>query len=88
MFEIFGVGGEIPPELNRNLLELNNTRNLIVHHRSKVDQKFLKNCPWLRDLKINQIFNVDDKKWNLYYSSVRKYIHNLMLRLEKHYGVN
>lgn len=42
MLEPFGLSGELPASLRREIYELSQVRNLIAHNASKVDRRFIK----------------------------------------------
>jgi hypothetical protein len=48
-----GLGGPIPEIVSRSLLELLETRHLLVHRRGVVDGKFVGRCPW-RGVEVDQ----------------------------------
>jgi len=42
-----GLGGEVDDHVRKNLFELSQVRNCVVHKGAKADRRFLEACPWL-----------------------------------------
>ncbi len=47
VLNVFGLVPTVDANKRRDLFELHNVRNLIVHRGSLVDEKFVKACPWV-----------------------------------------
>lgn len=42
-----GLAGAVPEAIRRELFELSQVRNVLVHRRGIADKKFVERCPWL-----------------------------------------
>lgn len=47
LLDLVGLGGAVPPEMSKNLLELQQLRHVIVHRGSIADRHLIDRCPWL-----------------------------------------
>lgn len=44
---ILGLGGSVPDDTKRNMLQFAETRNVLVHNAGKADRRFRELCPWV-----------------------------------------
>ena len=72
-----GLGFGISDELRRDLFEVSQARNLIVHRLSVVDVKFARECPWL-GLKVGDRLKITSEAYGRYHSAVTTYLTNLI----------
>ncbi len=82
-----GLDGSVPDELRRNLFELQQVRNVLVHRRGIADQRLCKSCPWMK-LKSGQPVSVGHKAYDNYVTSVLKYVMELIYRTGEHFGIS
>lgn len=47
LLEAVQLSGTVAPSVRKALLELKETRNLILHRQGKVDARFMRQCPWV-----------------------------------------
>ena len=87
MLEPFGLSGELPANLRREIYELSQVRNLIVHNISKVDRRFVAACPWIK-VKIGEEYRVSHHTFARYSRVLTTYVTLIICRLGEHYGVN
>ena len=73
LLKSFGLGGEVDNDIRRTIMELSNTRNVIVHKRGIVDKRMTDNCPWL-NLQTGERLVISSKKFGEFTSAVGDYI--------------
>lgn len=79
LLNLCGVGGPVDDDVRKDMLELSEIRNLIVHRGSLADRKLLQACPWL-PLKPKDKIVVDHAACNRYLKAVDSYMGNAMTR--------
>ena len=72
-------GGPVHEDIKRQLIELSETRHVIVHTNGQVDRKFAERCPWL-DLSVGDKVCVTEDKFYGYYYAAHWYVVELMRR--------
>ena len=77
VLKALGLGFGISDELRRDLFELSQVRNLIVHRLSVVDQKFARECPWL-GLKIGDRLKITSEMYLRYHKAIMTYLTELI----------
>ena len=87
MLEPFGLSGELPASLRREIYELSQVRNLIAHNASKVDRRFIDSCPWL-GVKIGDEFIVSRDMFERYNYVTTVYATLIICRVGEHFGVD
>lgn len=85
LLEPFGLSGEVPASLGREVYEFAQVRNLIVHSASKVDRRFNEACPWLK-VKTGENFHVSHRMFEKYHFVATSYITLLIYRTGTYYG--
>ena len=83
----FGLSGELPASLRREIYELGQVRNLIAHNASKVDRRFADACPWL-EVKTGDELYVSRDMVSKYCSVTGAYIALIICRVGEHFGVD
>lgn len=81
MMESFGLGGSVEETVRRDLFELNQVRNVLVHRGGIADRKFLSACPWL-DLKQGQEVLVSSVLYSKYWHAVGEYVVEIGVRFQ------
>jgi len=74
-----GLDGKVPSKRAKNLYELHNVRNVILHRAGIVDSRFRVNCPWRRE-KIGSRITVNAKDYKRYHDSAGAYLLELIQR--------
>lgn len=87
MLAPFGLDGELPDLLRREIYELGQVRNVIAHNATKIDRHLLKACPWLKG-KVGDYFQVSPEMFNRYSIAAMAYVNLIICRIGKHFGVN
>lgn len=80
LLEIFGLSGAINRKVKKDLFELSNIRNVIIHNGAIVDGRLLKACPWIK-LKVEDKLNLNYKDYKKYSNAVLKYVTCLLHRV-------
>ena len=87
MLEPFGLSGELPESIGRDMYEFGQVRNLIAHNASKVDRQFSDACPWLK-VKIGDELYVSRDMITRYYIVTGKYVTLIICRIGEYFGVD
>jgi hypothetical protein len=83
ILEAMGISGSIESELRRDLLELSQIRNVLVHRAGIVDKRFIEICPWLK-MCIGDHIKVTNEAYCRYSIAVPRYIGTVIKRLKKY----
>lgn len=86
-----GLKGKLNKDLRKDLLEWSKVRNLIIHRAGIVDQKFINDCPWLKNSKIGnykkamigRAIYISPSDYKRYKSAALKYANLIEKRCEK-----
>ena len=70
---VFGLSGAFDKDLKKDVFELHNVRNLLVHRRGIADLKFLEACPWLRT-EAGKKHRVSNDDFSRYVHAVTEYV--------------
>jgi uncharacterized protein (UPF0147 family) len=84
---VFDLSGPLPPSLSRDLFELSELRNLIVHRRGIADARILESCPWL-GLRLGEEVHVSSEQFTRLSTSASRYIVCLLVRVGERFGVD
>ena len=86
LLEPFGLSGPVPSDVSRDLFELSELRNVLVHRRGIADSRIVESCPWL-DLRIGDEVRVSHERFSKLCSSVSRYMICLLVRVGERFGV-
>jgi len=86
LFEAFGLGGTIDPELRACILELASVRNVLVHRGGLADERLVVNCPWLNAIRQKPIL-VSGSMMHMYASAASLYATEVDRRALRHFGL-
>ena len=87
ILEPFGLSGKVAPDIQRDLFELNQVRNCLMHRAGRADRRFIEACPWL-GMEVGQQIKVTPVSTRRYISSVLRYSTKLICRLGERFGVD
>ena len=87
LLEPFGLAGAVDEDLRRNLFELNQVRNVLVHRSGVADRRLIESCPWL-EVKVGDILKMRHDTTRRYFDSVMRYSTTLIVRIAEHFGVD
>ena len=87
ILEPFGLSGKVDPDVQRDLFELNQIRNCLMHSAGRADRRFADACPWL-GLEPGQQLVVNQINTRRYFSSVLRYSTELVCRVGERFGVD
>ena len=82
-----GLSGEIDSQLSKDIFELSQTRNNILHRGGIADRFFVKNCPWL-NYKNGDCIKIDRELHEKYFSAIIKYCLKLAFRVAEIKGMD
>lgn len=80
LFDALGMGGSVDDDLRRNLYELSQVRNLVVHQFSIVDQRFADACPWMK-VEVGERLRIGHRDYVRYYDAVMTYLTEVVRRV-------
>lgn len=84
---LFGLSGEIHEKTQRDIFELNQVRNCLMHRAGRVDRRFADACPWLK-LEPGQKFQVSPASVSRYFGSVMRYATEIICRIGDRFGTD
>lgn len=87
LLEPFGLAGAVDEKDRRDLFELNQVRNCLVHRSGIADRRLVESCPWL-NLTTGATLKVDSAMTNCYFDAAMSYTVALIVRLGERYGVD
>jgi len=87
LLEPFGLSGPVNDPVRRDLFELSQVRNVLVHRNGVADRRLVEACPWL-GLKAGDTVRIEHKQLRRYFESVYSYVTKLIVRLGEYFGVD
>ena len=75
-----GLNGKVNPSLSKNIFELSQLRNNILHRGGTVDKYLKSNCPWLK-YELGETIRITNEQYEKYYSSITRYAMVLIIRM-------
>jgi hypothetical protein len=85
VLDTFGFGGKVDDQVQRDLFELNQIRNCLMHRAGRADRRFVDACPWL-GLVVGQQLTVTPEATSRYIRSVLLYAIELVCRVGERFG--
>ena len=85
LLEPFGLSGPIDENVRRDLFELNQVRNVLVHRSGIADRRFIESCPWL-NLSVGDPVKISNQTAQQYFKSVQIYSVELIIRVGEYFG--
>lgn len=85
LLSALGFGGAVDEIVRRNIFELSQVRNVIVHRGGIADQRFINVCPWYDSL-VGAKLKVNENSFRKYMFSVLCYLVDLEIRIIKTNG--
>jgi hypothetical protein len=83
--DIFGLSGTLDCNVRRELIEIENIRNVLLHRRGIADKKLLEMCPWLT-LSVGDRVPMDEASLTRYTGAVFDYVELLIDRIKSYYS--
>lgn len=72
LLEPFGLSVKVSSAVERDIFELQQIRNTIVHRNGIADARLVKDCPWLKIKARNHVY-VTTPMWRTYFDASRQY---------------
>ena len=79
LLEAVGLSGRVLPSVRRLILELSESRNVVVHKGGRVDSRFLQRCPW-STLKPGDDLAIDNRTYQRFSEASRWYLFEVYRR--------
>jgi len=86
IFDVVGLAGVVEEGLRRDILELGNVRNALVHRGGVADRRLVETCPWL-GLRLGDPVKVSHSRFCAYYSAAHDYVLERIQRMRVHFGL-
>ncbi len=80
LLEVCGLSGPVDEDVQRDLIELANVRNVILHRMSTVDDRFVAACPWT-NLTVGSRLKVTNADYDRYRNAVFNYLTAVNVRM-------
>lgn len=87
LLEPFELSGPIPDVVRRDIFELSQVRNALLHRGGLADRTLVAECPWL-GLSVGDAITVTHKQFHRYLLAVHQYAVILVVRVGEYYGVD
>lgn len=87
LLDPFGLSGAVDSQVRRDLYELSEIRNVLVHRAGIIDVRLLNSCPWL-NLTAGNPVSVSHEQYVRAHKAVGSYVLSLLVRVGEHFGVN
>lgn len=85
LFDTIGLSGQVPSGIKRDLFEMNQVRNVIVHKASVADRRLAESCPWM-GVKPGASLRVGKNDMARYDHAVHEYVLSLINRVRVSLG--
>ncbi len=82
-----GFSGEVKENISKDIFELSQIRNNLLHRGGVADKYFIDSCPWL-DYKVGDKIRLNSVQYERYFNSVMKYLVQIVIRLGEKRGVD
>jgi hypothetical protein len=86
LLDVFGLSGPVDEPVRKDLFELSQVRNVIVHRRGIVDRRLAEACPWM-GLRPGDRLSLTVDDWERYLEAVDRYSSSIIYRAQAHFGV-
>jgi hypothetical protein len=87
VLEPFRLSGNVDPAVQRDLFELSQVRNCLLHRAGCADRRLVEACPWL-GLAVGEQVKVTHDATERYISSAMHYATELVCRIGERFGVD
>lgn len=85
LLSLVGMSGAVPDATRRDLYELSQVRNVLVHRAGMVDRRLANSCPWL-GVKPGERLRIQHSDYTRYSKALEAYIRELLCRAEVYRG--
>jgi hypothetical protein len=87
LLDPLGLAGATPDNVTRQIYELQQVRNVIVHQNGRCDRRLRASCPWLK-VKLGNQVTVSAPQLDLYAVAVSDYALEVLYRIGDSHGVD
>lgn len=87
LLDPLGLSGPIEENIKRDIYEMHQVRNVLVHRAGVADRRLVEGCPWLR-LKVGDPVIVTHDCYLRYQNALSSYVTDLVYRVGTHFGVD
>jgi len=85
MLSLFKLNCQIDQDVTRDLLELNQIRNCLLHRAGRIDSQLASACPWM-GLEIGEKVIVHPRSLGKYLLSVLSYVSEILMQVKSVFG--
>lgn len=82
---VFKWSGKVDEQTKKELFELGNIRNILVHRKGVADKRIVESCPWL-NMKIGECLKVDSISFHRYANTILLYVGMIIKRITVYYS--
>lgn len=82
LLDAVDLGGEVDPDVRKDLFEMSKVRNLIVHRFAIVDRRFLEECFW-KAATLGERLNLTMDDYHRYRNATTRYAGSVLRRTQK-----
>ena len=83
----FGLGGAVPADTRKDIFELQQVRNVLVHRGGIADLRLITACPWLK-LNSGQSVLISHEMFARYGAAVIRYVFIIRQRIRSYFGLS
>lgn len=87
VLEHCGLAGPVPDDLRRDILELSEVRNVLVHRNGMGDRRLAERCPWLK-LPLGEKIRISEQMLQRYFAGAHRYVVLVFCRVAERHGVD
>lgn len=81
-----GLDGRVTKKTQKDLFEMHQVRNVLVHRRGVADRRLVEACPWLK-LNPGDVVEVSHANWARYFAAIDAYALEVVNRVAAKFGV-
>lgn len=85
MLKPLSLDGPVPDELRKDMFELGQVRNVIVHRGGRIDRQLTNSCPWL-NFEVGNELSIKKEQFDQYLKAVQNYVLLIVCRIGEHFG--
>jgi hypothetical protein len=85
LLQPFGLGGKFFKDWQKDIYELGQVRNVLLHRGGVVDRRFRKACPW-RAESVGQHVITSDEDWRRFVEATNEFLLEILIRDQQRNG--
>jgi len=85
LLDVFQLGGPVPDRIRRDIYELQQVRNVLVHRLGVADRRLVESCPWLK-LAVGDSVAIEHPMVYRLTEATHEYVAYIVQRIHRIYG--